>query len=51
MLSSFSGDLLHDSGNACARHGRFIQRGKNDLVDAGKLDTDVFKRNAILSWI
>lgn len=35
VLSSFFGDLLHDSGNACARHWRFIQWGKKELVDAG----------------
>ncbi len=49
VLSSLSGDLLHDSWNACAPHGRFIQLGKKDLVDAGKLDMDVFKRNATFS--
>ena len=51
VLSSFFGDILHDTGNACARHGLFIQWGKKDLVDAGKLDTDVLKGNAILSLL
>ena len=49
VLNALSGDLLHDSWSACAPCGRFIQLGKKDLVDAGKLDMNVFQRNASFS--
>ena len=45
VLNSLVGDLLHDSFQACARFGRFVEIGKKDLTDAGKLDMQVFKRN------
>ena len=46
VLNSLIGDLLHDSWRCCARFGRFVEIGKRDLTDAGKLDMQVFKRNA-----
>ena len=45
VLNSLIGDLLHDSWRCCARFGRFIEIGKRDVTDAGKLDMQVFKRN------
>ena len=45
ILNSLIGDLLHDSFRACARFGRFVEIGKKDLTDAGRLDMHVFKRN------
>lgn len=45
ILNSLSGDLLHDSWMACARFGRFVEVGKRDLNDAGKLDMQNFRRN------
>lgn len=45
VLNSLSGDLLHDSWRACARFGRFVEVGKRDLIDAGKLDMQNFRRN------
>lgn len=45
VLNSLVGDLLHDSFRACARFGRFVEIGKKDLTDAGRLDMQVFKRN------
>ena len=45
ILNSLTGDLLHDSWRACARFGRFVEVGKRDLIDAGKLDMQNFRRN------
>lgn len=45
ILNSLTGDLLHDSWRACARFGRFVEVGKQDLSDAGKLDMQNFRRN------
>ncbi|TVY83962.1 Reducing polyketide synthase DEP5 [Lachnellula suecica] len=45
VLNSLIGDLLHASWRACASFGRFIEVGKRDIVDAGKLDMEVFRRN------
>ena len=46
VLNSLVGDLLHDSWRCCARFGRFVEIGKRDITDAGRLDMQVFKRNA-----
>ncbi|KAL8923352.1 MAG: hypothetical protein Q9208_004622 [Pyrenodesmia sp. 3 TL-2023] len=45
VLNSLVGDLLHDSWRCCARFGRFVEIGKRDVTDAGKLDMQIFKRN------
>ena len=45
VLNSLTGDLLHDSFRACARFGRFVEIGKKDLTEAGRLDMQVFRRN------
>ena len=45
VLNPLVGDLLHDSFRACARFGRFVDIGKKDLTDAGRLDMQIFKRN------
>ncbi|RDW91779.1 polyketide synthase-nonribosomal peptide synthetase [Coleophoma crateriformis] len=45
VLNSLTGDLLHDSWRACAQFGRFVEIGKRDIVDAGKLDMALFERN------
>lgn len=45
VLNSLTGDLLHASWNCCARFGRFVEIGKKDLTDAGKLDMQQFRRN------
>ncbi|KAI1662853.1 polyketide synthase [Daldinia decipiens] len=46
VLNSLTGDLMHDSWDCLAQFGRFIEVGKRELVDAGKLDMSVFLRNA-----
>jgi acyl transferase domain-containing protein/NADPH:quinone reductase-like Zn-dependent oxidoreductase len=44
VLNSLTGDLLHDSWSACAEFGRFVEVGKKDIIDGGKLDMSVFER-------
>ncbi|THC93098.1 hypothetical protein EYZ11_007410 [Aspergillus tanneri] len=46
VLNSLTGDLLHESWRLCAKFGRFVEIGKHDLSDAGKLDMQVFLRCA-----
>ncbi|KAI1467743.1 polyketide synthase [Daldinia caldariorum] len=46
IVNSLTGDLMHDSWDCLAQFGRFIEVGKRELVDAGKLDMSVFLRNA-----
>lgn len=45
ILNSLIGDLLHDSLRACARFGRFVEIGKKELTESGRLDMQVFARN------
>ncbi|KAH0536610.1 putative secondary metabolism biosynthetic enzyme [Glutinoglossum americanum] len=45
VLNSLTGDLLHASWRCCANFGRFVEVGKRDIVDSGKLDMHVFSRN------
>ncbi|KAL9037595.1 MAG: hypothetical protein Q9214_005633 [Letrouitia sp. 1 TL-2023] len=45
VLNSLTGDLLHDSWRACAEFGRFIEVGKKDITQAGKLDMSNFLRS------
>lgn len=46
VVNFLVGDLLHESWRCVAPFGRFVEIGKRDLVDAGRLDMDVFLRNA-----
>ncbi|TRX91638.1 hypothetical protein FHL15_007420 [Xylaria flabelliformis] len=46
VINSLTGDLLHASWGCIANFGRFIEIGKRDLVDAGRLDMSIFLRNA-----
>ncbi|KAI1800129.1 polyketide synthase [Daldinia bambusicola] len=46
IVNSLTGDLMHESWDCLAQFGRFIEVGKRELVDAGKLDMSVFLRNA-----
>lgn len=43
MLNPLTGDLLHAGWKCCAK--TLVEVGKRDIVDAGKLDMDVFFRN------
>lgn len=46
VVNFLVGDLLHESWRCIAPFGRFIEVGKRDLVDGGRLDMDIFLRNA-----
>ncbi|KAI1170031.1 polyketide synthase-like protein [Nemania sp. FL0916] len=46
VINSLTGDLLHASWSCIANFGRFIEIGKQDLVNAGRLDMSIFSRNA-----
>lgn len=45
ILNFLTGDLLHDSCKLCAEFGRFVEIGKRDIIDAGKLGMEMFRRN------
>ena len=42
VLNSLTDDLLHASWRCCTNFGRFAEVGKRDIVDAGKLDMELF---------
>jgi hypothetical protein len=44
VLNSLTGDLLHESWKACAEFGYFIEIGKRDILDGGRLDMHAFER-------
>lgn len=44
VFNSLTGELLHDSWLVCADFGRFVEIGKHDILQGGKLDMEVFKR-------
>ncbi|KAG4220523.1 hypothetical protein PC116_g30998, partial [Phytophthora cactorum] len=46
VINSLVGDLMHESWRCLAEFGRFVEIGKRELLDAGKLDMRVFLRNA-----
>ena len=46
VLNSLVGDLLHASWRCCSSFGRFIEVGKRDLVDCGKLEMEEFLKSA-----
>ncbi|CAD6441950.1 228653fb-a531-47f2-9fd6-a60750073651 [Sclerotinia trifoliorum] len=49
ILNSLVGELLQEGWRACANFGRFIELGKRDIVDGGKLDMAQFERNVTFS--
>ena len=46
IINSLVGDLMHASWGCLANFGRLVEIGKRELVDAGRLDMNVFLRNA-----
>ncbi|OJZ81972.1 hypothetical protein ASPFODRAFT_84885 [Aspergillus luchuensis CBS 106.47] len=46
VLNSLIGDLLFESWECLADFGRFVELGKKDITDHGRLPMDPFKRNA-----
>lgn len=49
--NAFAGDLMHESWRCLSDFGRFIELGKRELLDAGRLDMGVFLRNATFSAV
>ncbi|KAI1377698.1 polyketide synthase-like protein [Hypoxylon crocopeplum] len=49
IVNSLVGDLMHASWACLAPFGRFVEIGKRELIDAGKLDMHVFLRNTTLT--
>lgn len=46
IINSLVGDLLHDSWEKClAQFGRFVEVGKRELLDAGRLNMRAFLKN------
>ncbi|KAL4935210.1 hypothetical protein BDV06DRAFT_229035 [Aspergillus oleicola] len=45
IVNSLIGNLMHASWSCIAPFGRFVEIGKRELTDAGKLDMQVFLRN------
>ncbi|KAI1116262.1 polyketide synthase [Nemania sp. NC0429] len=46
VVSSLVGDLMHASWECIGQFGRFVEVGKRELLDAGRLAMEVFLRNA-----
>ncbi|KAI1121034.1 polyketide synthase-like protein [Nemania abortiva] len=46
VINSLVGDLMHAGWRCIANFGRFVEVGKKELSDVGRLDIDVFLRNA-----
>ncbi|KAI1278192.1 putative polyketide synthase [Xylaria sp. FL0933] len=46
VINSLVGDLMHASWSCIAPFGRFVEIGKKELIDAGKLDMHMFLKNA-----
>lgn len=49
ILCSAAGEAMQESWRAIAPMGRFIEVGRTDVLDHGKLNMEVFKRNATFS--
>ncbi|KUI73219.1 Polyketide synthase-nonribosomal peptide synthetase [Cytospora mali] len=49
VLNSLTGDLLRASWRCVGQFGRFVEIGKRDLLDSGRLEMDQFLRNATFS--
>ena len=49
ILCSVGGEHMHEIWRCVAPMGRFIEVGRTDVMDHGKLSLEVFKRNATFS--
>ena len=45
VLNNLTGNLLHASWSCVARFGRFVEIGKRDIYENGKLDMEQFRNN------
>lgn len=46
ILSSARGEMMHEYWRCIAPCGRFVEIGRTEILDNGKLNLDVFRRNA-----
>ncbi|KAK8024082.1 polyketide synthase [Apiospora rasikravindrae] len=46
VVNSLVGDLMHASWGCIASFGRFVEIGKRELINAGKLDMHAFLKNS-----
>src|ERR1700753_2828378 len=44
-LNSLTGDILHTSWRCCGPFGRFVEIGKRDLTQSGRLEMEQFLKN------
>lgn len=49
ILSSAAGEMMHETWKCIAPMGRFIEVGRTDILGHGKLNLEVFTRNATFS--
>lgn len=49
VLNSLPGELLHAGWRCMAAFGRFVELGKKDIAEAGRLDMSLFSRGASFS--
>ncbi|KAI1141492.1 putative polyketide synthase [Hypoxylon sp. FL0543] len=49
ILSSSGGDIMHETWRCIAPLGRFIDVGRTDVIGGGKLEMEIFKKNATFS--
>lgn len=49
ILSSSGGDLMHDTWRCIAPLGRFIDVDRTDILGDGRLELDMFKKNAVFA--
>ena len=49
IVNSLTGDLLHSSWDVLAAFGRFIEVGKHDIVECGKLGMKAFEKGVTFS--
>lgn len=45
VVNSLTGDLLHATLRCCAEFARFIEVGRRDIQDFGRMDMSIFNRN------
>jgi NADPH:quinone reductase-like Zn-dependent oxidoreductase len=46
ILSAHTGDLLHDTWECMALFGRYVDIGRRDVLDHGRLNMNMFARHA-----
>jgi NADPH:quinone reductase-like Zn-dependent oxidoreductase len=46
IINSLVGDLMHATWSCIAPFGRFVEIGKRELIDAGKLDMREFLKGS-----